>query len=135
MRNRTFQMVIGARHTAAKAQIRSLFAVAMVTGWLINLSALAAPPEPNKGATLLLKQAAAVSPLHKLPSEQQIPELGALARANQTLPDTVCFLNTLREDGHTVRLAVHQRGSCTNERVVAMIHGVLADHETWRYVA
>src|SRR5207245_2432277 len=137
-RNQTFQMEIvrrfGVRQSAAKTQIKASFTMALIIGCVINISAFAVSAQGNRGATLLLRQAAAVSPLQKLPSEQQIPELEALARANALLPETVCFPKTLREDGHTVRLAVHRRGSGTNQQALVMIHGVLADHDAWRYL-
>jgi len=114
-------------------KIRTLLATLSAISFAINQS-FAASPESEKGAALLLKQAAPVSQLERLPSEQQIPELEALARANALLPETVCFPRTLREDGHTVRLAVHQRGSGTHQQTLVMIHGVLADHDAWRYL-
>ena len=124
----------GVRQSAAKTQIKASFTMALIIGCVINISAFAVSAQGNRGATLLLRQAAAVSPLQKLPSEQQIPELEALARANALLPETVCFPKTLREDGRTVRLAVHQRGSGTHQQTLVMIHGVLADHDAWRYL-
>src|SRR2546427_5153541 len=100
MRNRLFRLEIAKRfaaHSAPKFQIT--LAGALVIGSAMNLSAFAAAAEAVKGA-LLLKQAAPVSALQKLPSEQQIPELAALARANASLPQTVCFPKPVREDGH-----------------------------------
>src|SRR5438034_11681731 len=112
MRNQTFQMEIGASFVTHKSalKIRTLLATLLAITFAINQS-FAASPEPEKGASLLLKQAAPVSQLESLPSEQQIPDLKALVLANASLPESVRFAETLREDGHTVRLAVHQRGS------------------------
>src|SRR5438876_8945070 len=117
MRKQSFQMEIETSFGTLKSagKIRTLLATLLAISFAINQSS-AASPESEKGAALLLKQATPVSQLERLPSEQQIPDLKALALANASLPERVRFAETLREDGHTVRLAVHQRGSGTHER-------------------
>src|ERR1044071_6122312 len=138
MRNHSIQMEIGSSFRACtigpNAQVRGSLGLLLVISLGIHQPAFAASARSERGATLLLKQSAPVSPLLKLPSEQQIPELRELALANATQPETVRFPETLLEDGHTVRLAVRQRGSGNHDRVLVMIHGVLADHDAWRYV-
>ena len=135
MRNQTFQMETGTSFVTQKnaGNIRTLLVALLAISFAINQS-FATSPESEKGAALLLKQAAPVSQLERLPSEQQIPDLKALVLANASLPESVRFAETLREDGHTVRLAVHQRGSGTHQQTLVMIHGVLADHDAWRYL-
>ena len=95
MRKQSFQMEIETSFGTLKSagKIRTLLATLLAISFAINQS-FAASPESEKGAALLLKQAAPVSQLERLPSEQQIPELEALARANALLPETVCFPRT-----------------------------------------
>ena len=67
-------------------------------------------------------------------SEWQIPEFTALARADAALPETIVFVPTYRSNEPPVRIAVHQRGPGTNDYILIIIHGVLANHESWRYL-
>src|ERR1044071_5386025 len=105
MRNHSIQMEsgtsFGANKSGPKTQIKTALAVLLFISFVIHHPTLAASADSEKGAALLLNQTAPVSPLEKLPSEQQIPELRELAQANATLPDTIRFPATLLEDGHT----------------------------------
>src|SRR5258708_4982000 len=98
MRNQTFQMEIGTSLGTHKSagKIRILLAALLAISFAINQS-FAASSQSEKGAALLLRQAAPVSQLERLPSEQQIPDLKALALANAALPESVRFAETLRE--------------------------------------
>lgn len=87
-----------------------------------------------RGAERLLRPGEAASLFDKLPSEKQIPELDAFVVASEKLRGPDCFPVTTR-DGQQLRVAIHHRGSGTNNRVVVLIHGVMADHAAWRYVA
>lgn len=113
-----------------------------VAGLALVLSALSAAPAPartaphaEKGAEALIRMTNCNWTYPNLPSERQIPEFGHVLDAADSLPRLLRRPVTLGPDGVPVRLAVHQWGEGTNETVLVFIHGVLADHGTWRLVA
>lgn len=69
-----------------------------------------------------------------LPHESDSPLLLRLRHQYDKLPHTLEMVRTSR-DGNAVDLAVEKRGAPDSDRVVVMIHGLLADRETWLYVA
>ena len=64
--------------------------------------------------------------LETLPSEQDDPVTRGMLERLMALPQNNCFPDTER-GGHHLRLAVHQFGTATRDRVVVMIHGLGAD--------
>ena len=69
-----------------------------------------------------------------LQSERQILKFEALAIADATLPERIVLVSTVRSNEPPVGIAVHQHGPGTNDYIQIMIHGVLANHESWRYL-
>jgi pimeloyl-ACP methyl ester carboxylesterase len=69
-----------------------------------------------------------------LQSERQILKFEALAIADATLPERIVLVSTVRSNEPPVGIAVHQRGPGTNDCIQIIIHGVLANHESWRYL-
>jgi pimeloyl-ACP methyl ester carboxylesterase len=87
----------------------------------------------EKGAADLLRPARP-SLMARIAPEAQHPELGPLAAQYRALPCRTRMCETSIE-GKTLRLAIHQLGSGHRARVQVLIHGVISDSETWRYVA
>jgi pimeloyl-ACP methyl ester carboxylesterase len=117
-----------------KIQTRTLLLLSvMAVAFLLAQAQFTLAAEVPKGAQQLL-QPARPSPLERLPSEQTAPHCAALAEANATLPDKLLLLNTRRAGEPDFRIAVHQRSTGTHERVLVLIHGVLADNSAWRLV-
>lgn len=90
--------------------------------------------EVEKGAARLMRPAPTNSAYNQLPFERQIPELKALIQADAALPEKIVLVRTVRSNEPPVRIAVHRRGSGTHDCVLVMLHGVLASHDSWRYV-
>ncbi len=89
------------------------------------------PADPfEKGAARLLERTAT----ERLPSETNSPLLAPLATAWQRLAPELLRCPTVRSN-HTVNLAIHRVHPAQDRPVVVLIHGVLSDHLTWRYVA
>lgn len=84
---------------------------------------------------LALLGAACGSVESHLRPERAIPELQALARAYEQQPRRTVFAAGVDRVFGPVRVAVHEIGAGDRERVLVLVHGVLADHRTWRYVA
>ena len=72
--------------------------------------------------------------LNALPSEADCPMLKDLHHRYSKRPIQKKLVPAARA-GHTVNMAVFQTGNVGADRVAVLIHGCLADHETWRYVA
>lgn len=70
----------------------------------------------------------------QLKSELDIPELAGLHYAWESLPREMVRCATLRSN-HTVHVAIHRVHASPDRPVLVLIHGVLSDHLTWRYVA
>ncbi len=68
----------------------------------------------------------------RLVSEDEVPELVELKGRTRAFPNHTTLVPT-GDDG--VRIAVHEIGAGTRDRVLVFIHGVLSDHEAWRFVA
>ncbi|HOY58973.1 MAG TPA: alpha/beta hydrolase [Verrucomicrobiota bacterium] len=98
--------------------------------------AAAAPPRPHpgsqKGAALLVDMAAHPRPVHRLPSDQEIPALSALAEGWSQLAQVTQFVNTTNR-GVAARVAIHEAG--TGSRVLVLIHGMFSESTNWKYVA
>src|SRR5688572_24795427 len=70
----------------------------------------------------------------RLPSENAVDELAALKSAAATTPERTTRVPIGRHAGRTVHLAVHETGGGRAPRVVVMLHGVLADSRSWRFL-
>jgi pimeloyl-ACP methyl ester carboxylesterase len=79
--------------------------------------------------------AACASPYRSLVSENSVPELKAAKDATQARGKHVVMAPTLGESGPNVHVAVHELEAAQTDRILVFIHGVFADHETWRFVA
>jgi pimeloyl-ACP methyl ester carboxylesterase len=86
-----------------------------------------------KGAERLTQSASMPRP-DALPSDREIPLLAELRAAFEAMPMKTERFTTSRS-GYAVDLAMHQAGSGTKDAVVVFIHGVLANSQTWIYLA
>jgi pimeloyl-ACP methyl ester carboxylesterase len=73
-------------------------------------------------------------PSGTLPSEMDIPLLAGLKTTYDRLPWRLTMVPTER-DGKVVRVAVFRTGEDNPDSLVILVHGVMASHNTWRYVA
>ena len=99
--------------------------------------ALAAnPPRPHcaKGAEQLMALREYEAALNALPSEADCPVLQELRRCYDSRPIQKKLVPATR-GGRTARVAVFQTGHLGAHRVAVLLHGCLADHGTWAYVA
>src|SRR3712207_6195153 len=71
----------------------------------------------------------------KLKSEDQVPELAALAREGASRHNDTALVPTAPAGREPVRIAVHQIENPATDTLVVLVHGILADHSTWRFVA
>jgi pimeloyl-ACP methyl ester carboxylesterase len=71
----------------------------------------------------------------QLVSEHSIPDLREAARATIDGGNRTLVTTTHGADGQSVRLAIHELDSPATDRILVLIHGVMADHTTWRFVA
>jgi len=69
-----------------------------------------------------------------LPSEMDIPLLAELKITYDRLPWHVTMVPTDR-DGRVLRVAVYETAETNSDSLVILVHGVMASHLTWRYVA
>jgi pimeloyl-ACP methyl ester carboxylesterase len=70
-----------------------------------------------------------------MPREAEVVDLAALATAAAALPEHPHFVTVGEAGGRPVRLAYrHTRGS-DGKRLVVMLHGLLSDSRTWRFMA
>lgn len=75
------------------------------------------------------------SPYRKLVSEDSLPDLRAAKQATLSHQNHTVMAPTLGARGPDQKLAVHELEAAQTDRVLVFIHGVFADHETWRFVA
>jgi pimeloyl-ACP methyl ester carboxylesterase len=126
------------RSSPDKASSPRAVKILAILGAVIALLCAQANPalsaEIEKGATRLMRQTRTNLIYDRLLSERQTPELKALVEADAALPEKIVLVPTERSNEPPIRIAVHQRGPGTNVYVLVMIHGVLASHESWRYV-
>lgn len=71
----------------------------------------------------------------RLVPENSLADLRDAKRATIDGGNHTVTVNTSGADGQKVRIAVHQLDGPVKDRVLVMIHGVMADHTTWRFVA
>lgn len=82
------------------------------------------------GAILALGACASRVPLV---SEDTLPDLAELKQLTASIPNHTELVET-GEAVAPVRLAVHRVGSGEADRVLVMLHGVFADHTSWRFI-
>lgn len=116
---------------------RLLARLGLLTATIATAPALAAPPPRprcEKGAEQLRALLEYEKALNALPSEADSPLLKGLHQRYSSRPIQRKLVPATRA-GHTVNLAVFQTGKVGAERVAVLIHGFLADHDTWWYLA
>jgi pimeloyl-ACP methyl ester carboxylesterase len=122
---------------------RLLARLGLLTATIAAAPALAAqPPRPrcDKGAEQLMALREYEKALAALPSEADSPVLKDLHERYSKLRIQKKMIPATRLDPvtrarHTVNMAVFQTGKVGADRIAVLIHGCLADHETWRYIA
>jgi pimeloyl-ACP methyl ester carboxylesterase len=114
------------------ARILATFGTVAGLLWAQTAPALAGAME--KGATQRMRQNRTNFIYNCLSSERQISELKTFVQADAALPERTVLEPTERRNEPTVRIAVHQRGPGTNNCILVMIHGILANHDSWRYL-
>jgi pimeloyl-ACP methyl ester carboxylesterase len=128
----------GAAPFAATFSRRRLLAqLGAFTAALAAVPALAAkPPLPQceKGAQQSMALAEYEKALDTLPSEADCPKLKELHDLYNSRPRHTSLVPATRK-GQTVNMAVVRTGKLGAGRVTVLVHGVLADHRTWWYVA
>lgn len=118
----------GMRHAGIFAALATAFALLFMQ---TNSTFSAEVP---RGATILMTHNETKSLYARLPSELSVSEIAALVEADRALPEQTLLFPTERQNEPVVQVAVHLRGSGTHACVLVLIHGVLASHESWRYV-
>jgi len=116
---------------------RLLARLGFFTATLAAAPAMAAkPPLPHgaKGAEQLMALAEYEKALNALPREADCPLLKDLHERYSRRPIHKKVVPTTR-NGRAANIAVFQTGKVGADRVAVLVHGILADHETWRYVA
>ena len=98
------------------------------------LAALPTRPRCEKGGQQLMALTEYERALDALPREADCPVLKDLHARYSSRPIHKETIPATRK-GQTVNLAVFQTGKLGADRVAVLIHGCLAAHETWWYVA
>jgi hypothetical protein len=68
-------------------------------------------------------------------SEDQVPELVSLKQEAAARGNHTVLVPTGSASGKPVRIAIHQIDKPGTESLIVFVHGILADHSSWRYVA
>ncbi|MHC4973999.1 MAG: alpha/beta fold hydrolase [Planctomycetota bacterium] len=71
----------------------------------------------------------------KLPRQAEVKDLAALAEATAALPNDRGFVTVGEAGGRPVRLAYRHTRQAGGEWLVVLLHGLLSDSRTWRFVA
>jgi pimeloyl-ACP methyl ester carboxylesterase len=85
------------------------------------------------GAALLALPAACGS--WPLPPESEVPGMRALAEERKALPSRTIVVEAGRVGGEPLHVAMEELDSAADDRVIVLLHGVLSNRRTWRYVA
>jgi pimeloyl-ACP methyl ester carboxylesterase len=85
--------------------------------------------------TVLLMFSGCTATYDGLLREAQVPYLAALASASGLDQARTYLVPTTRGDGPLVHIAVHEIDSPGATETLVFVHGVLADHSTWRFLA
>ena len=86
-------------------------------------------------ALAALALAACASAYGRLRSETEIPECRRYIDLAAAVPHVGRLVPAGDAGGEKVRLSLEQRGTGKSDRVDVLVHGVLSDSRTWRYVA
>ena len=88
-------------------------------------------------AAVLLLAAGGASSYGTLLADREVPEFARLCDRAASLPGQVERVVASAADGDVppLRLVVEERGSGAPDRVVVLVHGVVSDRRTWRFVA
>jgi len=91
---------------------------------------------PLLGLAALLLLGGCATTYRSLISEDSVPILAALKAQAAKYPSHTEFFDTEYLNQPTLRIALHVTGNQQNakERVMVLIHGVLADSESWRFL-
>jgi pimeloyl-ACP methyl ester carboxylesterase len=71
----------------------------------------------------------------KLPRQAEVKDLAKLAEATAALPNHRGFVTVGSADGRPVRLAYRHTRNGDGKWLVVLLHGLLSDSRTWRFVA
>ena len=115
----------------------SLVGAFAVLSLLWESASAATPTTPQRHAVSIEQGATRLKdfrPPEVLLSETNSPVLAPLATAWANLSPELTRYATTRSN-HTVQIAVHRIHPALDRPVLVFIHGVLADHRTWEYVA
>ncbi len=127
----------GARLAGKLSRRQLLSRLGIFSATLAAARAMAAKPSLpccDKGAEQLLALGEYQKVLQALPSEADCPRLKDLHERYSRRPIQKKVVRANR-GGHAANLAVFQTGKLGANHVDVFIHGMLADHEAWRYVA
>ena len=69
-----------------------------------------------------------------LRSEWDHPHLASLLEASSRIPSKTLMVKVDEVRGEPVRMAVRERGTGEGGRLVVLVHGLLTDSRTWRYL-
>ncbi len=116
-----------------RAALAALGLLATFPAATVARAAVPKPPACEKGGERLVRWLEYEKALQALPGEAECAELARLRKDYDQLRVTTNSFSTTR-GGQIVRLAVTQVGA-PQPSVCVLVHGLLADHETWRYVA
>jgi len=86
------------------------------------------------GAVAALALAACTGSYRVLRSDRSIPALAARLEASAAIPRREARVVVATAGGEPVRMAVTELGPGTRSRVLLLVHGVLSDSGTWRYM-
>jgi pimeloyl-ACP methyl ester carboxylesterase len=97
---------------------------------------------PRRGLWLLLAGCAVLAagcasdPFLTLRPEASVESLAALSAQTRGVPNHTVVVPTRLDGAGPVGIAVHELFTDgAHDRVIVMVHGVLSDHRTWRFVA
>jgi pimeloyl-ACP methyl ester carboxylesterase len=70
-----------------------------------------------------------------LPSERDIPALRELLEDEEARPVTTMRFETQVGDEPPAKIAIHETGRESPDRIVVLLHGCSSSHQTWRFLA
>jgi pimeloyl-ACP methyl ester carboxylesterase len=90
---------------------------------------------PLIAALLVLGLAGCAGDYAKLSPEAAVPQLAALHRRTIEAGNHTALVETRGRSGLPIHIAVHETLGEGHDRVLVMIHGIMSDHRTWRFLA
>lgn len=70
----------------------------------------------------------------QLSSATQIPDLAVLESEARSRPASVSYVEVQGPDEPVIRIALEETGRGSTDRLVVLLHGLLSDRRTWRFV-